>query len=75
MSPTHFAQIVVVVAHRLVAHGKSRIELRSKPLATTAREYRSRVLDGLPSPNSARLLRNYQALTNPQPVRYLLPLA
>jgi hypothetical protein len=31
-------------------------------------------LDGLPSPNPARLLRNYQALTNPQPVRYLLPL-
>jgi hypothetical protein len=32
-------------------------------------------LDGLPGPNPARLLRNYQALTNPQPVRYLLPLA
>jgi hypothetical protein len=32
-------------------------------------------MDGLPSPNPAPLLRNYQALTNPQPVRYLLPLA
>jgi hypothetical protein len=32
-------------------------------------------LDGLPSPNPTRLLRNYQPLTNPQPVRYLLPLA